>query len=115
LQRAFPLDILMVPSSALAVVVCDERLSSDGFSLDETIRFGSLEFITDRFVGLGLSPMGSSSDNIVMGVPRGGPPTPHRTLIKDFIEGSLTTSDGEGGLTNPLLRGTVQGLSPPQP
>jgi hypothetical protein len=53
LQRAFLLDVLMVPSSAFAVAADGERLSCGGFSLGETIRFESLEFITDRFDGGG--------------------------------------------------------------
>jgi hypothetical protein len=56
LQRAFLLDVLMVPSSALAVAADGERLSCGGFSLGETIRFESLEFITDRFDGLSPPP-----------------------------------------------------------
>jgi hypothetical protein len=52
LQRAFSLDVLMVPSSALVIAADDERLSDGGFSLNETIRFGSLEFITDNFGGV---------------------------------------------------------------
>jgi hypothetical protein len=61
LQRAFPLDIPMIPSSALAVVAGDERLLSSGFSLGETICFGSLEVIADHFGGLSLSPTGDGS------------------------------------------------------
>jgi hypothetical protein len=46
----------MLPSSALAVIADGERLSCCGFSFDETIHFGSLEIIIDRFSGLSLSP-----------------------------------------------------------
>jgi hypothetical protein len=76
LQRAFPLDVLMVPSSALIVATDGECLSCGDFSLGETICFGSLEFITDRFSGLSLFPMGDGSDTIIMGSARGGPPSP---------------------------------------
>jgi hypothetical protein len=55
LQHAFPLDVLMVPSSALAIAVDGECLSSDVFSLGETSLFGSLEFIADHFGSLSLS------------------------------------------------------------
>jgi hypothetical protein len=58
LQRAFLLDVLMVPSSALAIAADGERLSCGGFSLGETIRFESLEFITNRFDGLSPPPHG---------------------------------------------------------
>jgi hypothetical protein len=61
LQRAFPLDVPMVPSSALTVTVDGERLSSDVFSFGETILFRSLRFIADHFGGLSLSPIGDGS------------------------------------------------------
>jgi hypothetical protein len=86
----------MVPSSVLAdATVCD-HLSCGGFSLGETICFGSLEFITDRFGGLSLSPIGDGSDSIVMGSARGGPPSPLRAMIGDSVEEFHMTSDGEG-------------------
>jgi hypothetical protein len=50
-------------------------MSCGGFSLDETIHFGSLDFITDRFGSLSLSLMGDGSDAIIMGPARGGPPS----------------------------------------
>jgi hypothetical protein len=50
----------MFPLSAFAVTANGERLSCVGFSLGETIHFGSLEFIADRFGGLSLSPNCSS-------------------------------------------------------
>jgi hypothetical protein len=46
-QCAFPLHVTIVPSSMLAVVSGSERLMSGGFSLGETIRLGSFNFITD--------------------------------------------------------------------
>jgi hypothetical protein len=55
LQRAFPLDVMMVPSSALTVATDGEHLLCGGFSLGETIHFGSLESIADRFRGGPLS------------------------------------------------------------
>jgi hypothetical protein len=67
----------MVPSSTLTVTTDGECLSSCGFSLGETIRFGSLKFIADRFGGLILSPMGDGSDDIIMGLGRGRPPSRH--------------------------------------
>jgi hypothetical protein len=42
----------------LIIAIGGECLLCDGFSLGETICFGSLEFIADRFGGLILSPMG---------------------------------------------------------
>jgi hypothetical protein len=45
----------------LTIASDGERLACGGFSLDEIIHFGSLEFITDRFGSLCLSPKGSES------------------------------------------------------
>jgi hypothetical protein len=87
LQCAFPLDVLMVPSSVLTVDAGGARLSCGGFSLGETILFGSLEYSTDHFGGLSLSPMGST---------RGGPPSSQRTMTGDSTEGFPRAPDEEG-------------------
>jgi hypothetical protein len=55
-RGAFPLDVLMVPSSTLAVTV------DSGFSLGKTIHIRSLEFIIDCFSDLSLSPRRDGSD-----------------------------------------------------
>jgi hypothetical protein len=60
----FPLDILMVHSSTLIVATDGESLACGGFSLNETIHFGSPEFIVYCFDGLSLSPKGSDSGAI---------------------------------------------------
>jgi hypothetical protein len=79
LQRAFPLDILMVPSSAIVVAIDGEHLTCGGFSLGETVHLGNFEFITDYFDGLRLSPRRGmkaplSWAQLVAGhLPRGGP------------------------------------------
>jgi hypothetical protein len=54
----FPLDVLIVHSSTLTVAINGECPSCDDFSLGETVRFESLEFITDCFGFLSLSPRG---------------------------------------------------------
>ncbi len=56
LQRAFPLDVLMVPSSVITITADGERLTCGGFSLCKTIRLGNFEFIINYFGGLSLSP-----------------------------------------------------------
>jgi hypothetical protein len=61
LQRAFSLDVLMVPSFALAISTVGECLTCGGFSLGETICLGSFKFIADYFGGLSLSPRRSNS------------------------------------------------------
>jgi hypothetical protein len=42
LQRSFPLDVPMVPSSSIAMTADSVHLICGGFSLGKTIRFGSL-------------------------------------------------------------------------
>jgi hypothetical protein len=56
----FPLDVLMVHSSTLTIATTRECLTCGGFSLGETIHFGSLEFITDYFNSMSLSPGGAT-------------------------------------------------------
>jgi hypothetical protein len=52
----FPLNVPIVHSSTLTVGTNRERLMCGGFSLGETVCFGSLEFIIYYFGGLSLSP-----------------------------------------------------------
>jgi hypothetical protein len=73
LQHAFPLDILMVSSSALALFADGEHLTCGDFSIDETIYLGSFEFIAYYFNGLSLSPRRSDSGTVFMGSTHGGP------------------------------------------
>jgi hypothetical protein len=73
---AFPMDVLMVPSSVLTFSTDGECLMCSGFSLGETIHLGSFEFITDYFGGLSLSLRRSNSDTTFMGSTRSGPPSP---------------------------------------
>jgi hypothetical protein len=114
LQRAFPLDILMVPSSALALAANGEPLSCDGFSLGETICFGSLEFIAECFGGLSLSPRRDGLDAAAMGSTRNGPPSSLRALIGDSTEEFHMASDGDrGGPTSPLPEGMARGFGHP--
>jgi hypothetical protein len=47
----------MVPSSVLILAIGAKRSTIDVFSLGETICFRSIEFITNRFGGLSLSPL----------------------------------------------------------
>jgi hypothetical protein len=68
--------VLMVPSSMFIIMVGGTRLSCDGFSLSETIRFGSLELIADHFGCLSLSPHGNGSGTTSMVPACGRPPFP---------------------------------------
>jgi hypothetical protein len=67
LQRAFHLEVLIVPSSVLAIAADDERLTCSGFSLHETIHIGSFKSIVAYFDGLSLCPKRGSSGAAFMG------------------------------------------------
>jgi hypothetical protein len=56
LQRAFPLDILMVPSPKLSFIANGNNLIDVGLTPGSTIHFGSLEFTADRLGRLSLPP-----------------------------------------------------------
>jgi hypothetical protein len=85
LQHAFPLDVSMVPSLVLVVAADGERLSCDVYSLGETICFRSLEFIVICFGSLSLSPKGSDSGSIFMGMARSGLPS-LCTILEDSTD-----------------------------
>jgi hypothetical protein len=62
----FSLNVSMVPSPKPIIVVDGNTLTGVGFALGETIRFGSLEFIADRFGDLSLSPEGNDSGAVCL-------------------------------------------------
>jgi hypothetical protein len=85
IAACFPLDVLLVHSSTLVVTTDGERLTCGGFSLDETVRFGILEFIADYFSGMCLSPKESDSGAIFRSTTHSGPPTLW-AMIEDSTE-----------------------------
>jgi hypothetical protein len=100
LKCAFPLDILMVHSSALAVSIDNAHLSCGGFSQGETICFVSLEFIADCFSGLSLSPRRNDSGAAFM--------------VQDSTKEFCTSSSKEGASGHPSSRRHDTG-APPAP
>jgi hypothetical protein len=84
----------MVHSSTLIIATDDERLTCGGFSLGETIRFGNLEFITNRFDNLSLSPKGSDSRFIFVGMAQIRSPSLHAILEESVGEDDSTSSEG---------------------
>jgi hypothetical protein len=62
LQRVFPIDVLIVPSSMITVTADGEHLTCDGFSLGETVCLGNFEFIANYFDVLSLSPRRGNAD-----------------------------------------------------
>jgi hypothetical protein len=100
----FSLDVPMVPPLARAVATNGEHLLCDGFSLGETICFGSLEFITNCFGCLSLSPLGDGLDAIVMGPAGGGLSLLPWTMVGDSAEWFPTAPSGEGRTDLPSPR-----------
>jgi hypothetical protein len=94
----------MVHSSLLAISADGERLTCDGFSLDETVRFESIEFIVDYHGGLSISPMINNSGAAFIDSTHSGPPSSLRAMIEDAIDEFYTASSGEGGLRPPLFQ-----------
>jgi hypothetical protein len=76
LQRAFPLNVLMVPSSVITVTADGECLTCGGFSFGETVCLGNFEFIADYFDGLSLYPRRGDSSVAFMGSTISGAPSP---------------------------------------
>jgi hypothetical protein len=102
LHRAFPLDVLMVPSSVIIVATDSECLMCGGFSLSETIRLGNFKFITDYFGGVSLSPRRGGAGAAFMGSTHSQTSTPRRAMIED----------GSFSLPSPRRRGTGSSLAP---
>jgi hypothetical protein len=91
----FPLDILMVHSSALTVATDSERLMCGGLSLGETVHFGNLEFIAECFGSLCLSRKGSDLGAFFMVTTRSWSPS-LQTMIEDSTDEFYMASSGEG-------------------
>jgi hypothetical protein len=107
LQRAFPLDVLIVPSSAITVAADGERLTCGGFTLGETIRLVTFKFIADYFDDLSLSPIRGDLGAAFMGSSHSGTPSPWWAMIEDSVEEFLMVSSGDVGfgLPSPRRRG----------
>jgi hypothetical protein len=108
----FPLYVPMVPSSTLAIAIDDKCLTCSGFSLGETIRLGSFEFIANYFGDLSLSPRRSNSGVVFMGSTRSGSPSPRRAMIEYSIIEFHTTSSREGASILPSPRRHSVGALP---
>jgi hypothetical protein len=68
----FPLIISTVYSPKLTIVVNDNNLTDIGLTPGEIIYFGSLEFTTNRFGHLSLSPEGNDSGIVFIGMVHNG-------------------------------------------
>jgi hypothetical protein len=57
----------MVPTSVITDTINSEHLTCGGFSLGEMVCLGNIEFITDYFSGMSLSPRRGDSGIAFMG------------------------------------------------
>jgi hypothetical protein len=88
-------------------------LTCCGFSLGETVHFGSLEFIADCFGGgLSLSLSRNDSGATFMGSTHSGPPSPLWVMIEDSTEDFYTASSEEGGSSLPSSQRYNMGTTP---
>jgi hypothetical protein len=112
LHQAFPLNVPMVPSSAITVVADGERLMCGQFSLSETVCLGNFEFITDYFDSLSLSPWRGDAGTAFMGSTHSGAPSLQWAMIEDSVEEFLTMLCGEGSFSLPSPRRCSTRASP---
>jgi hypothetical protein len=110
----FLYEVLTVPSSSITVVSDGEYVTCGGFSPSEPISLHNIDFITDYFGGLSLSPRRGNDSAVFMGSTHGGASTPQRATIKDSHEEFLTVSSGEAsfGYLSPRPRSTGAPLAP---
>jgi hypothetical protein len=100
----------MVHSSMLAVTD-GEHLTCSGFSLGETVNFESLQFIIDCFDRLSLSPRGSNSGVVFIGMTHRGSSS-LRTILEDSTDEFYMTSSRKGSSSNPISRRHSMGTLP---
>jgi hypothetical protein len=90
----FPLNISMVHSPKLTVIADGKHQIGGSFTVGETISFGRLEFIIDRFSSLSHSDEGNASGAVFVGMTHNGSPSLH-TILEDSVDkGDTTSSEG---------------------
>jgi hypothetical protein len=99
----------MVPPSVITIAANDECLMCSGFSLGETVHFGSFKFIADHFNGLKLSPRRGDSGAAFMGSTHSGTPSLCQAMIEDSAKEFHMASGGEGGFTHSCHNHTMDG------
>jgi hypothetical protein len=97
----FPLNVLMVHSSMLAITTDGEHLTCGGFSIGETVCFGNLEFITNCFGSRSLPLKGNDSGTVFVGTACSGSPSWH-AILEDSTDEFYTASSREGSSSFPI-------------
>jgi hypothetical protein len=72
----------------------------------KTICFGSLEFTTDCFGHLSLSPKGNDSGTVFIGMVHSGSPSLHTILEESSDKGNAASGNG-GAMDSPTLEGAT--------
>jgi hypothetical protein len=112
LQHTFPLDLLIVHSTALTISTDGEHLMCGGFTLGKIVCFASLGFIIDCFSGMSLSPKRNDLGTSFMGSTHSGPPSPLWAMIEDSTEEFYKAWRGEEGSDLPYCRRHGTGALP---
>jgi hypothetical protein len=97
------LNISMVHSSKVTIIADSKHQTGISFTLGETVRFDSLEFITDRFGRLSLSDKGNVLGPVFVGMAHSGSPSLH-TILKDSVDKGDTPSSGGRSFDFPISR-----------
>jgi hypothetical protein len=98
----FPPDVPMVYSPKLTFIANGNNPTGIGLAPGETIYFGSLEFTTDHFGRLSLSPNVEDSGAIFVGMVHSGSSSLHTALEELSDEGNATSGKGgSSGLPDP--------------
>jgi hypothetical protein len=100
----FPLNVSLVHSPKPTLVANGSNLAGVGFTVGETICFGSLEFITVRIGNLSLSPEENDSGAVFIGMVHSRSPSLHTIIMESFDEGD-TASGGWGSSSFPGPQG----------
>jgi hypothetical protein len=100
----FPLNILMIHSPKPTIIANNNNLTGIGFAWGETIRFGSLEFIANRFGNLSISPEGNDSDAVFMRMVHSRLSSLHAILEESTDEDNIVSS-GRANSDFPISQG----------
>jgi hypothetical protein len=96
----------MVHSPKPVVVTNGNNLNDGEFAQGETIHFGNMEFITDCFGNMSLSPEGNESCIVFIGMVHSRSPSLHSILEESSNEGDTASSRG-GRSGFPALEGAT--------
>jgi hypothetical protein len=90
----FPVNVSIVHSPKLTVITDGKHQTGGSFTHDETIHFGSLEFIANCFSTLSLSDEGNGSGAVFGGIAHSGSPSLLPILEDSTDEGDTASSGG---------------------